>query len=104
VIIIFGIMLTSKISGKPMTVEHTHAFSGALVAFITFSFLLYVLSEESFGKASAPPQETQFNSMNAIGIALMSDYMLPFEIAGLLLLIALIGACVVASTIKANKN
>jgi NADH-quinone oxidoreductase subunit J len=104
VVIIFGIMLTTQISGKPMKVEHAHTFAGALVAFMTFSFLLYVLSKESFSSEVLKTEVTPFNNINAIGIALMSEYMLPFEIGGLLLLIALIGASVVASTIKANKN
>ena len=104
VIIIFGIMLTTKISDKPMTVEHAYTFPGALTAFSTFSFLIYVLSKESFIESSVQPQATNFTSINTIGIALMSEYMLPFEIGGLLLLVALVGASVVASTIKANKN
>jgi NADH-quinone oxidoreductase subunit J len=33
----------------------------------------------------------------------MSDYVLPFETAGILLLIALIGAAVIASSVK-SKN
>src|SRR5688572_7261275 len=48
VVIIFGIMLTSKISEKPMVVEHTFVFSGVLVASGCFGLLAYVLSQESF--------------------------------------------------------
>ncbi len=103
VIIIFGIMLTTKISNKPLTVEHAYSFPGALLAFSAFSFLVYVLSTESFAHSTIS-KATNPDPINAIGIALMSEYMLPFEIAGLLLLIALIGASVVASTINANKN
>jgi NADH:ubiquinone oxidoreductase subunit 6 (subunit J) len=104
VIIIFGIMLTTKISDKPMTVEHAYTFPGALLAFSTFSFLIYILSKESFTPYPVQQQAADFTSINSIGIALMSEYMLPFEIGGLLLLVALIGASVVASTINANKN
>jgi NADH:ubiquinone oxidoreductase subunit 6 (subunit J) len=35
---------------------------------------------------------------------MFSKYMLPFEIAGVLLLMALIGASVIASTIKSKKE
>ena len=34
----------------------------------------------------------------------MSDFVLPFEIAGILLLIALIGASVVASSVKSKNS
>jgi NADH-quinone oxidoreductase subunit J len=39
----------------------------------------------------------QWNNINLIGINFMTDYLLPFEVAGILLLIALIGAAVMAS-------
>lgn len=104
VIIIFGIMLTTKISEKPMEVDHIYTFSGALVASGCFFLLMYVLSKESFLQPPHEPQLANFNSINTIGIALLSKYMLPFEIAGLLLLIVLVGASVVASTIKSNKS
>lgn len=105
VVIIFGIMLTSKISEKPLVVEHAFIFSGILAAAGCFALLVFVLSKESFiQKTPAPGQSIQFNHVNTIGISLFGKYMLPFEIAGLLLLMALIGASVVASTIKSKKN
>lgn len=104
VVIIFGIMLTSKISEKPLVVEHAFLFSGILVAVGFFVLLVSALSRESFLQTHAPAQPTPFNHVNTIGISLFSKYMLPFEIAGLLLLMALIGASVVASTIKSKKN
>jgi NADH-quinone oxidoreductase subunit J len=41
--------------------------------------------------------------INHVGIGLMTDYVLPFEVAGILLLVALIGAAIIASTIKSKK-
>ena len=104
VVIIFGIMLTSKISGKPLVVEHTFIFSGLLVAGGCFALMAYLLSKEPFLQTQAPSEITPFSHVNTIGISLFSKYMLPFEIAGLLLLMALIGASVIASTIKSNKT
>jgi NADH:ubiquinone oxidoreductase subunit 6 (subunit J) len=103
VVIIFGIMLTSKISGKPLVVEHTFIFSGLLVSCGCFALMVYVLSKEPFPQTAVPSGPTSFSHVNTIGIALFSKYMLPFEIAGLLLLMALVGAAVIASTIKSNK-
>jgi NADH:ubiquinone oxidoreductase subunit 6 (subunit J) len=103
VVILFGIMLTAKISGKPMVVEHGLTFSGALVAFSFFVLMVIVLSKEKFPSTDissiAVPNHTR-----SIGIALLTEYMMPFEIAGLLMLLALVGAAVIASTIKSNKN
>ena len=95
VIIIFGIMLTTKISEKPLVVEHSYILSGLLVSVGCFSLLSTVLSKESF-VSSAQVAVPTVNSAQTIGVSLFSKYMLPFEVAGLLLLIALIGASVLA--------
>ncbi len=101
VVIIFGIMLTTKISGKPLVVEHMYQFSGALVGLSFFALLIYSISSEASFTASEVLQR-QYNSVSRIGIDLMSEFVLPFEIAGLLLLVALVGASVTAATIKSK--
>ena len=103
VVIIFGIMLTTKISQKPLVVEHSYVMSGLLVAIGCFSLLSMVLSKESFAPSAQGTLPT-VNSVQTIGVSLFSKYMLPFEVAGLLLLIALIGASVLASNIKSRKE
>jgi NADH-quinone oxidoreductase subunit J len=46
------------------------------------------------GVASAPPQD--YGSIESVGISLFTTYLLPFEITGLLMLAAVIGAVVLA--------
>lgn len=104
VVIIFGIMLTTKISGKPLVVEHAYGVPGALIGISSFILVVYFLSKESFVEVPSPSAQMDFNSINIIGISLMSDYMLPFEVAGILLLVSLIGAAVVASSTTSNKS
>jgi len=103
VVILFGIMLTTKISGKPLVVEHNNKFAGTVTGITFFALLIYALSKESFIGAPSVTSEKNFNNLQVIGIGLMSDFVLPFEIAGVLLLIALVGASVVASSVK-SKN
>lgn len=102
VIILFGIMLTTKISGKPLIVEHQYLFSGVTIGIAFLSLLVYLLSQESIFSAIDSKQKV-VASVTSIGVAIMTDFVLPFEIAGILLLIALIGAAVTASTAK-SKN
>lgn len=98
VVIIFGIMLTTKISGKPLVVNHAYVLSGLTVAFACFGLLLYALQLQTF---SIPPSgQVPAYSIDSVGVALFSSYVLPFEIAGLLLLMALIGAAIIASSVK----
>jgi NADH:ubiquinone oxidoreductase subunit 6 (subunit J) len=102
VVIIFGIMLTSKISGKPLVVQHANVFSGILVGLIFLALLIYFLSTQKFVMYSTAKPSPETN-IHTFGTGLMSDFILPFEIAGVLLLITLIGAAVVASSLKSKK-
>lgn len=104
VVILFGIMLTAKISDKPLVVEHVFTFSGILVALGFFVFMIIILSKESFLLPANAQTDLASNHTQSIGIALFTTYMMPFEIAGILLLLALVGAAVIASNPKRNKN
>ncbi len=102
VVIIFGIMLTSKISGKSLVVEHANLLAGTLVGLSFFGLLIYFLSAQKFNVFSTVKPSPETN-LRTFGTGLMSDFILPFEIAGILLLIALIGAAVISSSIKSKK-
>lgn len=104
VVIIFGIMLTTRLGGKPLVIEHARSVSATLVGLAFFGTLVYLLSRETFeahpAKAAA---STALDTTQTLGVSLMSDYVLPFETAGILLLMALIGAAVIASEHKSKK-
>jgi NADH:ubiquinone oxidoreductase subunit 6 (subunit J) len=95
VLILFGIMLTAKMGGRPLVVLHAHEFSGALVG-VGFTALMAL---SLFGNFSHEVTNIERKSpqMESIGVTLMTGYLLPFEIAGILLLVALVGAAVIAS-------
>jgi NADH:ubiquinone oxidoreductase subunit 6 (subunit J) len=99
VVIIFGIMLTSKNSGRPLVVEHKYIGSGALIGLLFCGTLMYYFSLERF---PMPAGHAQHQNIPTIGINLMQAYVLPFEIAGVLLLVSLIGAMVIASSAKSK--
>jgi NADH-quinone oxidoreductase subunit J len=96
VVIIFGIMLTTKLSGKPLIVESRNWFAGILAGVFFLALFINLFSAETFalpGQASS-----SVNIYQAIGVLLLTDYLLPFEVAGILLLITLIGAAVTAAS------
>ncbi|HEY5916929.1 MAG TPA: NADH-quinone oxidoreductase subunit J [Chryseolinea sp.] len=101
VVIIFGIMLTTKLSGKPLLIEHVYRFSGTLAGGLFFALLVYTIANESF--KTLPPQ-TALTEIRTIGVGLMTEFVLPFEVAGILLLVALIGAAIIASSTKTKKT
>lgn len=98
VIIIFGIMLTTKIAGLPLKVRNAHTLSGALVG-----IGMFVLLVTNLPLPGPPLQEGHLaEGISAIAFSIFSAYSLPFEVAGILLLVALVGAAVVTSTIKSE--
>ena len=100
VTIVFGIMLTSKISGKPLSVKNNKWIPGVGAGIVFLGMLLYYFSKEDFLQKKPGYSYSGYNSINQIGMELMSTYFLPFETAAILLLIALVGAAITASLKK----
>ena len=100
VVLIFGVMLTSKISGKPLLATNSNIFSGTLVSLGLLFMLIKIIAENVSlpGTSAGPP-----SSLEQVGINIMTSHALPFEVAGLLLLVALIGAAVVTSFMKSKQ-
>ena len=71
VVIIFSIMLTSKLSDKPLVVEHGNTFAGSLIGLSFFLLLLYSLSREFllYNDPGSPGI-----TIEQLGIGLMTDY------------------------------
>lgn len=97
VLLIFGVMLTNKISGKAMLTGVHNRFWGVVVSGGLFVLLLYGIFRINFSLLNTGGgKDIQMNNVQQLGTGLMSDYILPFEIAAVLLLIALVGAATIA--------
>lgn len=92
VLLLFGVMLTHKLYDLNLKSE-TFQFRPALlivtVVFITLIFLMVRTSWHNGGEAPLEPTTA------AIGELFMTDYILPFEVSSILLLIALVGAAMI---------
>ena len=89
VLIIFGIMLTNKITSVNISNTSVEKSIGSVILLIFIAGLGFMVANTPWNVVanSEPTQTTE-----AIGRLLMIDYLLPFEAASLLLLGALIGA------------
>lgn len=103
VLILFAVMLTARIIGKPLIVKNQYIFPASVMCTGIAAGLAFLFYQQEFYH-SAAPQPLAYNSINRIGVALMSDFVLPFEIAGVLLLVVLIGAAVTASSYNTRKQ
>ena len=94
VLILFAIMLTKQIGEDPkLTNTHVGFPAGIALAVVTIATLTYtavmapwkIVAERSWEPTAA-----------RLGIAFLTDYLLPFEVASVVLLAALVGAVVIA--------
>ena len=94
VLIVFGIMLTNKITS--VNISHTSVQRGigaTVVLGILAGIGFMIINTPWYQVAATEPAQTT----ETIGRLLMMDYLLPFEVASLLLLGALIGAATLSS-------
>jgi NADH-quinone oxidoreductase subunit J len=103
VLILFGIMLSSRVHDESVMSEDVNKGWGISIALLTVIGLGYTILQTNF--ASLPWLQIadidvlggQKSTVQSIGIKLMTDFVLPFEVASLLLLIALMGAAYIAT-------
>lgn len=102
VLLIFGVMLTQRTTQEyPVSRSHNR-FVGLLVAGGLFTLFLIMIMQVNaahlgwIASASSSNAGNQQSTLAGIGLKLMTDAVLPFEVAGILLLVALIGAAYIA--------
>lgn len=98
ILFIFAVMLTRKDMRDTGPQINKGWWAGALVAALVFAGLAFLLSGWSGFSNTAAELPAKFDSIGLLGEALVSPeaYVLPFEIASVLLLAALVGAVYVA--------
>lgn len=93
VLLLFGVMLTHKIAAVELRSGNARVVRGAAL----FAALLYVLFSIFFNTEWVLRGEPQAGStVERIGVAFMTTHLLPFEVASVLLLAALVGAVLIA--------
>jgi len=91
VLLLFGVMLTHKIYNLDLKAGTNQLASGVIVAVGLFVILTATALRTGWATQTRPLQPTT----NAIGRLFMGQYLLPFEVASLLLLVALVGAAMI---------
>lgn len=90
VLVLFGVMLTQKVQDVNVSNESTNRFPAAVLSIGLFMFLFRIaLSADSWRAQDTPGWEP---SASEIGHLFLNEYLLPFEVASVVLLLVLIGA------------
>jgi NADH:ubiquinone oxidoreductase subunit 6 (subunit J) len=106
VLILFGIMLTNRAQGEYRIVsENRNLFVGILCGLGLLFILITGIVRAKFSSLpwiqnSIKNETISETTIGKIGENLMTDFVLPFEVAGLILLVALMGAAFIASSVR----
>jgi NADH-quinone oxidoreductase subunit J len=106
ILILFAIMLTRHVTGENERQLYQRWWVALLVAAGLFGLLL-VPTLRNYTWQTLVPQEggsSGIASAQELGRAFMSEYLLPFELASVLLLVALIGAIVIAFEERSRRR
>ena len=99
VLMLFGVMLTNRETGANYPVSINKNFvTGIISGLSILGLLVYLLvkNQSVFLSKEASAKINTTGTIKSLGISLMSEYVLAFEVVGVLLLMALIGAAFVA--------
>jgi NADH-quinone oxidoreductase subunit J len=95
ILIIFGVMLTSKNPFLQLQTALWERFAGPAVGLAVASLLILAMVHTPIVGQSLPA-DPGYKQVEFIGRALLSRYLVPFEVAGVLLLVVMIGAAYMA--------
>jgi NADH-quinone oxidoreductase subunit J len=95
ILIIFAIMLSRRMMSSEFKARNEQWLWGLTAAMALFVVLVFVLLSVSWPSAQADVPQ---NTISQLGQALVSpnQFVLPFEVASVLLLVALVGAVIIA--------
>jgi len=93
VLIVFGVMLTSRAFDVEVKRGALQVVPAVVVVGAIAGSLIGIFTTTNWPTAVAPPYE---ETARPIGALLMTQFVLPFELASVLLLVALIGAVIIA--------
>jgi len=92
-LIVFAIMLSRNLMRRDIRAANDQWAVGTIVAALLFALLAFILVRTEWRTitAAVPP-----DAITRIGQALVGDYVIPFEVASVLLLVGMIGAIIIA--------
>ena len=104
VLLLFGIMLTQQIVEADIRTGRIQFIPTLVAIGILFAFLLFLIFRTPWNVQEPSKDAALFGigTTSGIGTLLMTEWLLPFEVASILLLAALVGAVSIARTRRAD--
>jgi NADH-quinone oxidoreductase subunit J len=95
ILIVFAIMLSRRVMSPEFRATNEQWIGGLAAAVVLFAILVYVLLQVAWPAQPAPMPEDAIAALGA-GLVDPNQFLLPFEVASVLLLVALVGAVIIA--------
>ncbi len=96
ILLVFGVLLTDRVP-EEYRVRKSRAYLPAVIAAtLVFTALAWSITSSVWPKNLSEPLAEPTTTVQAIGVSLLTDYLIPFEFASILLLVVLVGAARVA--------
>jgi NADH-quinone oxidoreductase subunit J len=93
VLLVFGVMLTNRVKGDKMLTLSQNKVVGFLMSVSLFILIYRGIMEANFASLEWVNQDKSSQvGLKGFGLNLMTEYVLAFEMIGILLLVALLGA------------
>lgn len=93
ILVLFGVMLTNKITDVPLKTSAVQVLPASISVGLLAGIIISSISKTNWKVDEQPTPDT---TLTQLGSVLMNEYVLIFELLGILLLIALIGAASIA--------
>jgi NADH-quinone oxidoreductase subunit J len=93
VLLLFGVMLTTNATNVELNTQTLKAIPATVIAAIVAALLVSTVISTKWKVNETPPLN---NTVKGLGELLLTKYLLPFEIASIVLLVAIIGAAFLA--------
>lgn len=97
ILLIFGVMMTTKVTNVELKTKNLNTIPSLVFSIGIVTILIFIIFSTKWNIRSGLESE---ETITQIGIMLLSKYLLPFEIASIVLLVALIGSAMFARRIK----
>jgi NADH-quinone oxidoreductase subunit J len=93
VLMLFGVMLTTNATNVELNTQTLKALPATIVVAIVSALLVSTVISTKWQSNESAPMET---TVKGLGELLLTKYLLPFEIASIVLLVAIVGAAFLA--------
>lgn len=100
ILFVFGVMLTKRGDMEESSSFNRYKIYGAVVTIILFFVFTRIIISGNFNSSEVTGTDS---TIMAISTLLLNDYAVAFEVAGILLLVATIGAIVIGKGVKQSK-